>query len=337
MLSLLEKFGIDQADAFQTEDFRFIISCGAQLESDLWERCEKLFQVRIINVFGLTETVIGGIFSGPDDKSHMIGAIGKPVDCEARIVDDKGDNVICGKPGELLMRGMNIMSGYLDSPQATEEAFLDGWFKTGDIAICNEQGIYKIVGRKKAIIISGGINIHPEEITEVLERSEKVVEAITFGVRDETWGEKVVSAVAVSDDSITENHLTSFCREHLEEVKIPDKIFILNELPKGRSGKIQINEILGMVRTASDDINAGYDNITTRVIDIASQCFKLSRNSLSLLSTPETTPGWDSLAHLELVIMLEKAFEIDFSPSEILKMESLASIKSVLENRLSEK
>ena len=93
--------------------------------------------------------------------------------------------------------------------------------RTGDIATCDQQGFYRIVGRKKAVIISGGVNIHPEEVTEVLNRHPKVMEAITLGLPDAIWGEQVVSAVAVKDGTVNAAHLLTFCRNYLEEAKVP--------------------------------------------------------------------------------------------------------------------
>jgi long-chain acyl-CoA synthetase len=334
MLSLIEKFGLDQHDAFQTDDFKFIISCGAQLEPNLWENFEQVFQTRIVNVYGLTETVIGGLFSGPDDHSHRIGTIGKPVDCYARIVDEKGNDVPPGERGELLLKGENIMGGYLNAPEKTAEVFWGDWLRTGDIATSDEQGLYRIVGRKKAVIISGGINIHPEEVTEVLNRHPKVMEAITFGLPDTIWGEQVVSAVGVKDDSVKAEHLINFCRDYLEEVKIPKKIFISKELPKGRSGKVQIEAVKKMFEGLDQSLVANTNKLDRLVIDIASQCFKVTQDSLSLRSTPDTVPAWDSLAHLELVMMLEESFDLRFSPVEIMQMDSLVAIKNMIESKL---
>ena len=243
MLALILRFAAEEKDAFATNDFRLIGSCGAQLEADLWQGFETNFGVRIVNVYGLTETVVGGIFAGPDAESHKIGNIGKPVDCEARIVDENGLDLPPGEAGELWLRGGNIMSGYFDAPEGTAEAFSGEWFKTGDIASCDSEGIYRIIGRKKEIIISGGVNIHPEEVSEVLNKHPQVSEAVTFGLPAEDWGEKVVSAVVVCDQSVCEEELILFCRTNLEEVKVPDTIAILETLPRGRSGKVQIAAI----------------------------------------------------------------------------------------------
>ena len=334
VLSLIMKFAAEQKDSFQTDDFQFIISCGALLESELWERFEKTFNTRITNVFGLTETVIGGLFSGPDDETHKIGTIGKPIDCEAKIIDKNGNNASTNEPGELLIRGDNVMSGYLNSPKQTAEVFNDGWFCTGDIATCDPQGFYRIAGRKKSIIISRGVNIHPEEITEVLHRHPGVIQAVTFGLKDEIFGERIISAVSVRDSEVTDNTLVTFCREYLEEVKIPDKILILSTLPRGRSEKILIEAAREIVIGEATKKDQKLDSLTKDILDVASNCFKVPVELLSLNSTPESVVGWDSLALLSFVTQLEKRFGLELEPNEIMKIDSLHSVKNIIENKL---
>ncbi|MEI6970372.1 MAG: long-chain fatty acid--CoA ligase, partial [bacterium] len=148
-LALILRLGQEYGSSFRTPGFRFVISAAAQLESALWSTFEETFHTRIVNMYGLTESVTGGLFSGPDDDSHRIGTIGKPVDCEARIVDNDGNDVPDGTPGELLMRGGHIMKGYLNNDADTAAVLRDGWFFSGDIATRDHDGFYRIVGRKK--------------------------------------------------------------------------------------------------------------------------------------------------------------------------------------------
>jgi long-chain acyl-CoA synthetase len=336
ILSLIMKFGIKQKDAFQTEDFQFIISNGSQLEAALWETFEKTFNTRLVNVFGLTETVVGGLFSGPDDRTHNIGTIGKPIDCEAKIITTNGDEAKIGEPGELLIKGANIMSGYLNAPEATAEAFIDNWLCTGDIAIRDTAGFYKIVGRKKSIIKSRGITIHPEEITEVLNNHPDVIQATTFGVQDKAFGERIVSAVAVGDSKITSNMLVAFCREHLEEIKVPNEILIFSDLPKLRSEKISIATVKALALNNEPQKPNPDNNLTTTIFDIASSSFKVPVESLSLSATPDSVVGWDSLTFLTFITNLEQQFKLEFALQEIMKMDTLFAVKTIIENKLNE-
>lgn len=334
MLALILRFAADEKEAFATNDFKMIGSCGAQLEAELWQGFEANFDVRIVNIYGLTETVVGGIFAGPDEESRIIGSIGKPVDCEARIVDENGLDVFIGEAGELLLRGDNVMSGYFDAPEATAEAFSGEWFKTGDIACCDVAGIYRIIGRKKEIIISGGVNVHPEEVSEVLNKHPQVTEAVTFGLPSEEWGEKIVSAVVVCNQAIREEELILFCRANLEEVKVPDTIAILETLPRGRSGKVQISAVKEHFLESEKIVADASQQLEKRIIGMAAQCFKVSPESLSIGNTVDTTAGWDSLSHLELIVSLEEAFSIQFAPSDIMQMDSLESIVSTVRKRI---
>lgn len=334
MLALILRFAAEEKDAFATSDFRMIGSCGAQLEAELWQGFETNFGVRIVNVYGLTETVVGGIFAGPDPESHVIGSIGKPVDCDARIVDENGSDVRPGEAGELWLRGDNLMSGYFDAPGATAEVFSGEWFKTGDIASCDRDGVYRVIGRKKEIIISGGVNIHPEEITEVLHRHPQVAEAVTFGLSDRDWGEKVVSAVVVRDPSVVEEELIRFCRANLEEVKVPDTIAILETLPRGRSGKVEIKVLKERFLHSEKVVTDASLHLEERIVGLAAQCFRVSPESLSIGNTVETTTGWDSLSHLELIVTLEEAFSIQFAPADIMQMDSLETVVSTVRKRI---
>ena len=334
MLALILRFAADEKEAFATNDFIMIGSCGAQLEAELWEGFEANFDVRIVNVYGLTETVVGGIFAGPDAESRIPGSIGKPVDCEARIVDENGLDVFLGEAGELWLRGDNIMSGYFDAPEATAEAFSGEWFKTGDIACCDRDGTYRIIGRKKEIIIAGGVNIHPEEVSEVLNRHPQVTEAVTFGLPSREWGEKVVSAVVLREPSLREEDLIHFCRANLEEAKVPDTIAILENLPRGRSGKVEIKVLKERFLDSEKVAVGAAQKVEQLILEIASQCFKVPAETLSIDDTVDTTTGWDSLSHLELIVTLEEVFDIKFAPSDIMQMDSLETVVSTVGNKI---
>ena len=335
MLALILKLCRDQPDIFLTDKFKYLISTGAYLDAHLWQQFEELFQQRITNCYGLTETVTGGLFSGPDDDSHRIGTVGKPVDCSVRIVDDHGRDVKPGQSGELALQGDNVMHGYFNAPETTAKTIRDNWLYTGDIATCDEQGLYRIVGRKKAIIISGGINIHPEEITKVLYLNPKVADAVAFGVEDSTWGERIVAAVSLyPDNSSSEQELVDFCRLHLEAVKIPHEIHILPSLPKGHVGKVQIEEVKNLIQTAGSHKNslAGRDN-ESKILELASSCFHVPVASLTLQTKPDHITGWDSLSHLEFVSALEQTFHIQLSAAEIIRIEKLDDASTIVRGK----
>ncbi|MEO6340624.1 MAG: AMP-binding protein [Caulobacteraceae bacterium] len=331
MMALMLKLGEAQRDAFAGEDFKLLVSCGAALEADLWEGFERAFAVRIINLYGLTETVAGGVFAGGPAGPAPYGAIGRPIDCSLRIVDGDGADLPPGGKGELAIKGDLLLSGYFDDPAQTAEVLRDGWFYTGDIAQQDANDVYWIRGRKKNIIIRGGLNIHPEEIAEVLNSHPAVREAIAFGMADPVWGETVAAAVAADT---TEEALLAYCLEQLEPRKVPSRIVVVAELPKGRSGKVIIDDARALLdRPADIDVSDSGADIQQRVLNVAGRCFKTDPAKLSQASAPDDVLGWDSLAHLEFIVAIEAEFGLKLAAREIMRMDRLGKVVELLRSR----
>jgi len=334
MLALIQRLGLDQRDAFQGGDFELLISCGAQLESALCESFETTFGVPLVNVYGLTETVVGGVFAGPDAQSRMPGSIGMPVDCELRIVRPDGTEAADQESGELWMRGELLMSGYFGAPALTAEVMRDGWFRTGDAAYRDDSGRYWICGRYKNLIIRGGYNIHPEEITEVLQRHPGVREAVTVGMPDAVWGETVACAVC-ADPAVSNEELLAHCARELEPRKVPSRIERVDSLPRGLSGKVRIEAVRDLLKEVREFVAPTADGSaerTQRLLKVAAACFKTRADSLSLATTPGDIAGWDSLSHLELVHGLEIEFKVRFSPRQIMALDRLGKALELIES-----
>ena len=247
VLSLLHNLAEDFSEVFTNPDFRFIISTAAYLDPKLWRNIESRFGVRTVNVYGLTETVCEALYCGPDDETRKIGTVGKPVDCAARIVDDASKDVAQGQVGELILKGDNVMRGYFRQPKETAEVPSNGWFHTGDLAKIDDEGFYSIVGRKKDVIITAGINVYPEDVTAVIRSMPDVVDAVTFGLNDDVWGERVVSCVQASDENVTIEAVAAHCGANLSREKLPNKIFIFPDFPRGPAGKVITSEIKELV------------------------------------------------------------------------------------------
>ena len=324
MLSLIVRLGLEQRDAFQGGDFRLLVSCAAQLDQDLWEEFASTFRVPIVNLYGLTETVTGGVFAGPDALSGVAGSIGMPMDCELRIIDEHGVDVAPGESGELLMRGDLLMSGYFGDPELTSTVLRDGWLHTGDLARRDASGIYWIIGRLKNIVIRGGYNISPEEITSVLQCHPHVREAVAFGMHDPVWGETVAALVVVESD-IDVEQLRAHCAARLEAWKVPTRIEIVDALPRGRTGKVMLEAARVMLGNAASAIegHAPAADVAERVLKVAAASFKTEPGKLGLHSTPEDVPGWDSLAHMQLVGALEKEFGVQLHARDIMALDRL--------------
>lgn len=327
MLSLMVKLTSAGEDAFRGGDFKLMISCGAALDGWLWEAVESKLGASIINVYGLTETVAGGIFAGSIVGVPRPGTIGMPIDCEVRIIDHDNADPHEAESGELCIRGDLVMSGYFNAPELTREVIDgEGWLRTGDIATRGEDGLLTISGRKKNIVIRGGYNIHPEEISEVLDQHPAVNDAVCFGVPDEDWGERLVAVVGST--SATERELIDFATERLEPRKVPSRILVVDQVPKGRSGKAALPEVRALydrlhAQSQAGPVNGQHLDVEERLLVIAERCFRTERSAISLSSSPDELLGWDSMAHMEFVISLEDEFGIKLGPREVMAIDRL--------------
>jgi long-chain acyl-CoA synthetase len=285
--------------------------------------------VTVVNAYGLSETVCDALFCGPTDATRRVGTIGKPEGCEARVVDGRDAEVEPSEVGELLIRGPIVMKGYFRQPEATAAVLVDGWFHTGDLVRTIDQGFYEFVGRKKNIIKSRGVNIHPENVTSAIRKMPGVIDAITLGIADEIRGQLIVSCVVVEAASVIDEFaILGHCKRTLPPEKQPSRAFLANELPRGPAGKFILSEV---ERIAREALGRDQHNFPAKdVYSIAAACLRVPQDALSPVSNPFNTEGWDSIAHLELIVALEKAFHITFSPSDILNFESLADAERIV-------
>jgi acyl-CoA synthetase (AMP-forming)/AMP-acid ligase II len=163
---------------------------------------------------------------------------------DARVVDEMGKPVPAGEVGEMVCRGPNVMQGYYNDPQATGAAIREGWLHTGDMARMDEEGFFYIVDRKKDMIVSGGENIYPREIEEVLYTHPDIAEAAVVAMPDPTWGESGRAFVALKQGkSLNAEEVIQFCKEHLASYKKPKRVDFIAELPRNASGKVLKKEL----------------------------------------------------------------------------------------------
>lgn len=329
MLSLMHQYAEHKMAFFSHPEFQTIISVAAMLEKALYDHMTRDFKVKIINVYGLTETVAGSLFTDPDNAAHA-GTIGHPVDCEAKIITENGTPAEQGCVGELLLRGPHVMKGYFDEPGETRKVLTEGWLRTGDLAVKQDAG-YVIVGRKKNVIILGGFAVYPEEISDRLNTHAAVGESVTFGRPNDHWGEEVVSAVVLKEGaSVTERELKAHCQKELETYKVPRSIYFLEALPRGRSGKIQVEPLKQTLDTLHSSPEA---SLLDRVKTAASDCFFVPPEDITTQSSPATLKAWDSLGHLDFIARLEQDFSVQLSVRDILRIDTIKEAVAVLEGR----
>jgi long-chain acyl-CoA synthetase len=205
---------------------------------------EAKFGVEILEGYGLSETSPVATFNAPGRPRHP-GSIGYPVwGVEIAILDDRDRPLGDGEPGEIAIRGHNVMKGYLGRPGATKEALRGGWFHSGDIGVRDPDGSYRIVDRKKDMLIRGGFNVYPREVEEVLYAHPEVLEAAVIGVPHESHGEEVKAVVVRRPGTALDvDGVIAFCRERLAAYKYPRVVEFRDELPKGPTGKILKREL----------------------------------------------------------------------------------------------
>ncbi|MFH2126569.1 MAG: long-chain-fatty-acid--CoA ligase [Pseudomonadota bacterium] len=203
----------------------------------------------VFDVFGCTECAPCVTTLTAEESMRKTGCVGRPLPfLQVRLVDEQGRDVSQGEPGEVAVRGPNVMLGYYKQPEATAQVLRDGWLYTGDLAVADRDGALYVVDRKKDIIITGGENVSPREVEEVLYYHPEVVKAAVVGVPDAKWGEKICAAVMLRNGHrVSEEEIRSFCKKSLAGFKVPKKILFVAQLPESGTGKVKKNELRAML------------------------------------------------------------------------------------------
>jgi len=235
---------LPDAERFDTSSMRLWGSGAAPLPPEIVEPFEKRFGGRILEGYGLTEAspvVSAHRYSGV----RKLGSVGQPLPgVEVRILDDDDREVPVGEPGEVCVRGPNVMLGYYRMPEETARAIRQGWLYTGDVGRLDEDGFLSIVERKKDLIIRGGLNIYPREVEDVLYAHPKIAEAAVVGVRDPVMGEEVLAfAVLKTGERATADEVVAFCQDRLARFKCPKQVRFVEALPKSPIGKVLRKEL----------------------------------------------------------------------------------------------
>ncbi|MFZ1993761.1 MAG: long-chain fatty acid--CoA ligase [Solirubrobacteraceae bacterium] len=219
-------------------------SGGSAMPVELLRGFDEAFGCKVLEGYGLSESSPVASFNHAD-RERKPGSIGTPIkNVEMRVVDDERNEVAPGEVGEIVIRGYNVMKGYWQRPDATAETIIDGWLHTGDMGRVDEEGYFYVVDRKKELIIRGGYNVYPREIEEVLYEHPDVREAAVLGVPHDEYGEEVGAAVALRDGaSATPEELRDFVKGQVAAYKYPRMVWLVDELPKGPTGKILKREI----------------------------------------------------------------------------------------------
>ncbi|PHQ75595.1 MAG: long-chain fatty acid--CoA ligase [Marinobacter sp.] len=233
-------------EEFKALDFsglKLTSSGGMALTSDTAKMWQRVTGCDISEGYGMTET--SPVVTFNPNSAIQLGTIGLPIPgTQVKTIDDDGNETPLGEPGELCVKGPQVMRGYWQRPEDTQKSFTDdGFLQTGDVALIQEDGYIRIVDRKKDMIIVSGFNVYPNEIEDVVSGHPKVVECAAVGVPDDKSGEAVKVYLVATAEGVTENELKEFCRERLTAYKVPKSFVFRDELPKTNVGKILRREL----------------------------------------------------------------------------------------------
>ena len=220
------------------ETLRFIRSCSAALPPVVMDQLEQQFGVPVLEAYGMTEAAHQMSSNPLPPGNRLPGAVGPGTGVEIAIMDEEGTLLLNGERGEVVIRGDNVISGYENNPDANASSFTNGWFRTGDEGMLDADGYLTLTGRLKEMINRSGEKISPLEIDNALLDHPAVAEAVAFGVAHQTHGEEPSAAVVLNGE-VTTQELVAFCREKLADYKVPRVIHVMDEIPRGPTGKIQ--------------------------------------------------------------------------------------------------
>ena len=228
------------SDIAKKLNLRFIRSSSASLPPAIFEQLNDIFQTPVIEAYGMTEATHQMASNPLPPAIQKPGLVGMPAGPEICIMNDKNEKLSQGEIGEICIKGDNVTNGYENNPEANKQSFVNDWFRTGDEGFFDEDGYLKISGRLKEIINKGGEKISPLEVDNILMDFPPIDQALCFGYKDKMLGEDIAVAIKLKENkSCTEDDIKSYANEKLAKFKIPKKIFIVEDIPKGATGKLQ--------------------------------------------------------------------------------------------------
>jgi O-succinylbenzoate-CoA ligase len=239
------------AERHQPLELRWIVTGASPVPTSLIESYASM-GMQIFQGYGLTEAGGVGCMLSPEAAATHVGSVGKPLfHTEAKVVDRNGQECPADVAGELLIRGRHVMRGYWNQPEQTAATLRDGWVHTGDIARRDSDGFVYIVDRVKDMIVSGGENVFPAEIEQVLHRHPQITDVAVIGVPSQRWGESPMAVVVRADASLDETDVISYCDGRLARFKLPKVVRFVDELPRNATGKILKRELRAELSTVS--------------------------------------------------------------------------------------
>jgi acyl-CoA synthetase (AMP-forming)/AMP-acid ligase II len=230
------------------EKLRFIRSSSSALSPETMRQLESRFGAAVLEAYGMTEASHQMASNPLPPGERRPGTVGVETGIRIAVMDEHGGLLQTGEPGEVVIRGQSVIDAYANNPEANSKSFTDGWFRTGDQGFLDGEGYLSLVGRLKEMINRGGEKIAPREIDDVLLQHPSVAEAVAFGTPHSAWGEEVAAAVVLKGPA-TEKELIAFARERLADHKVPKKLYLVEQIPRTATGKIQRRSVAEVLNT----------------------------------------------------------------------------------------
>jgi acyl-CoA synthetase (AMP-forming)/AMP-acid ligase II/acetyltransferase-like isoleucine patch superfamily enzyme/acyl carrier protein len=312
---------------------RLIRSSSASLPKRVMEELEEALQTQVIEAYSMTEASHQMVSNPLAPRRRKPGSVGLPAGPEVAIMDEAGNLLRQGEIGEVVIRGANVTLGYENNPKANEAAFTNGWFRTGDQGRFDAEGYLFLTGRLKEIINQGGEKIAPIEVDEVLNQHPAVAQAVTFAVPHPTLGEDVAAAIVLKRGAkATEAELRAFAGRRLADFKTPKQILIVDQIPKGPTGKLQrigladkLADLLAQKRAAS--FVAAETTLEKEVAEIWRQVLKAERVGVR---DDFNALGGDSLSMITMILKVEERFKVTVPIDAFLKAPTVETLARLI-------
>lgn len=333
----------ENTDIINRSSLRFIRSSSASLPPSVMAEIEATFNVPVIEAYSMTEAAHQMASNPIPPGIRKPGSVGQAAGPEIAIMDEDQPVFISNKTfGEIVIRGDNVTLGYLNNPEANRDSFINGWFRTGDQGYLDDEGYLFITGRLNEIINRGGEKISPREVDEVLMEHAAVSQAVTFGIPDEQLGEDIAAAIVLRDKAVGELAIKLFVAARLAPHKVPSQIIILDEIPKGSTGKLQrmgLAEKLGFIgKVVKQKVKVEYQEPQTEIEMIVHEIWEANLNvALIGINDHFRDVDGDSMIATLIHADIEARFSIGIDLIELYAASTISAQAQLVGNKLSGK